>query len=142
MTSSIFVWRLRKCSELKVLPKNHNKEESLLVAEHPVLIKRGLVRDLQNIRRDYVEMSNKKDYKIFRRTSKVLTRDIAFREVTRTLILLLKINEDEIGRDWSSGFKNIRKTVGIVGLVYCSLVFFLETNPLKGTPCSYLSQKR
>jgi hypothetical protein len=44
-------------------------------------------------------MSNKKDYKIFRRTSKVLTRDIAFREVIRTLILLLKINEDEIGRD-------------------------------------------
>jgi len=71
----------------------------LLVAEHPVLIKRGLVRDLQNIRRDYVEMSNKKDYKIFRRTSKVLTRDIVFREVIRTLILLLKINEDEIGRD-------------------------------------------
>ena len=71
----------------------------MLVAEHPVLIKRGLVRDLQNIRRDYVEMSNKKDYKIFRRTSKVLTRDIAFREVIRTLILLLKINEDEIGRD-------------------------------------------
>jgi len=39
-------------------------------------------------------MSNKKDYKIFRRTSKVLTRYIVFREVNRTLILLMIINED------------------------------------------------
>jgi len=69
----------------------------LLVAEHPVLIKRGLVRDLQNIRRDYVEMSNKKDYKIFRRTSKVLTRDIVFREVIRTLIPSMNIDENGTG---------------------------------------------
>jgi len=40
-------------------------------------------------------MSNKKDYKIFRRISKVLTRDIVFREVIRTLIQPMKIGEDE-----------------------------------------------
>jgi len=52
------------------------------------------VRDVLDIRRDYVEMSNKKDYKIFRRTSKVLTRDIVFREVIRTLIPLMSIDEN------------------------------------------------
>jgi len=41
-------------------------------------------------------MSNKKDYKIFRRTSKVLARYIVFREVNRTLISLMIINEDGI----------------------------------------------
>jgi len=39
-------------------------------------------------------MSNKKDYKIFRRTSKVLTRDIVFREVIRTLIPSMSIDEN------------------------------------------------
>jgi len=52
------------------------------------------VRDVLDIRRDYVEMSNKKDYKIFRRTSKVLTRDIVFREVIRTLIPSMSIDEN------------------------------------------------
>jgi len=52
------------------------------------------VRDGLGIRIDYVEMSNKKDYKIFRRISKVLARYIVFREVIRTLILLTKINRD------------------------------------------------
>jgi len=55
------------------------------------------VRGVLDIRRDYVEMSNKKDYKIFRRTSKVLTRDIVFREVTRTLIPLMNIDENGTG---------------------------------------------
>lgn len=52
------------------------------------------MRDVLDIRRDYVEMSNKKDYKIFRRTSKVLTRDIVFREVIRTLIPSMSIDEN------------------------------------------------
>ena len=68
----------------------------LLVAEHSVFVQKYLVRGVLDIRRDYVEMSNKKDYKIFRRTSKVLTRDIVFREVNRTLISLMIINEDGI----------------------------------------------
>jgi len=55
------------------------------------------VRGFFNIRRDYVEMSNKKDYKIFRRTSKVLPRDIVFREIIRTLIVLMKISKDGSG---------------------------------------------
>jgi len=55
------------------------------------------VRGVFDIRRDYVEMSNKKDYKIFRRTSKVLTRDIVFREVIRTLIPSMNIDENGTG---------------------------------------------
>jgi len=55
------------------------------------------VRGIFGIRRDYVEMSNKKDYKIFRRTSKVLTRDIVFREVIRTLIPSMNIDENGTG---------------------------------------------
>jgi len=55
------------------------------------------VRDTFGIRRDYVEMSNKKDYKIFRRTSKVLTRDIVFRGVIRTLIPSMNIGENGTG---------------------------------------------
>ena len=66
----------------------------LLVAEHSVFVKKHLVRGVLDIRRDYVEMSNKKDYKIFRRTSKVLTRDIVFREVIRTLIPSMSIDEN------------------------------------------------
>ena len=67
----------------------------MLVAEHSVFIQKYLVRGIFGIRRDYVEMSNKKDYKIFRRISKVLTRDIVFREVIRTLIQPMKTGEDE-----------------------------------------------
>lgn len=69
----------------------------MLVAEHSVFIQKYLVRDIFGIRRDYVEMSNKKDYKIFRRTSKVLTRDIVFREVIRTLIPSMNIDENGTG---------------------------------------------
>jgi len=46
-------------------------------------------------------MSNKKDYKIFRRISKVLTRDIVFREVIRTLIQPMKTGEDETNWLWT-----------------------------------------
>jgi len=56
------------------------------------------VRGIFGIRGDYVEMSNKKDYKIFRRTSKVLMRDILFRKVIRTLIPSMNIDENGIGR--------------------------------------------
>ena len=69
----------------------------MLVAEHSVFIQKYLVRGIFGIRRDYVEMSNKKDYKIFRRTSKVLTRDIVFREVIRTLIPSMNIDENGTG---------------------------------------------
>jgi len=95
-----FVWKLLKCNEIKVLPKNHNNNNQgdlLLVAEHSVFVQKYLVRGVFDIRRDYVEMSNKKDYKIFRRTSKVLTRDIVFREVIRTLIPSMNIDENGTG---------------------------------------------
>ena len=100
MTFLKFVWKLLKCNEIKVLPKNHNnnnQSDLLLVAEHSVFIQKYLVRGIFGIRRDYVEMSNKKDYKIFRRTSKVLTRDIVFREVIRTLIPSMNIDENGTG---------------------------------------------
>ena len=100
MTFLKFVWKLLKCNEIKVLPKNHNNNNQgdlLLVAEHSVFIQKYLVRGIFGIRRDYVEMSNKKDYKIFRRTSKVLTRDIVFREVIRTLIPSMNIDENGTG---------------------------------------------
>lgn len=68
------------------------------------------MRGFFNIRRDYVEMSNKKDYKIFRRTSKVLPRDIVFREIIRTLIILMRISKDGSGWSLWSRHQNFTKS--------------------------------